>query len=172
LNDSRCINGRAAIEATLMDIRVISLEGEAVSAFLAQATAYAANLYPSESNHLDGAAELSKPNVRFLGAFIGNELAGIGAVKVLCDDVIYGEIKRVFIAPESRGLGLSKTLMSALEQLLRDDDVLLCRLETGVKQPEAIGLYSKLGYRVREPFGDYRADPLSIFMEKKLDPVA
>jgi putative acetyltransferase len=39
-------------------------------------------------------------------------------------------------------------------------------LETGPSQPEAIGLYERLGYRVRGPYGDYRDDPLSVFMEK------
>ena len=42
----------------------------------------------------------------------------------------------------------------------------LLRLETGVLQPEALGLYRKLGYRERGPFGAYAADPLSVFMEK------
>jgi putative acetyltransferase len=32
-----------------------------------------------------------------------------------------------------------------------------------------VGLYRRFGYREREPFGEYRADPLSIFMEKFLD---
>ena len=47
--------------------------------------------------------------------------------------------------------------------------VRLFRLETGIKQTEAVGLYRKLGYRERHPFGAYRPDPLSVFMEKSLD---
>ena len=42
------------------------------------------------------------------------------------------------------------------------------RLETGTKQPEAIALYRKFGYVERGPFGAYKPDPLSIFMEKRL----
>jgi putative acetyltransferase len=42
------------------------------------------------------------------------------------------------------------------------------RLETGIHQPEALGLYRSAGYREREPFGDYARDPLSVFMEKRL----
>ena len=41
-------------------------------------------------------------------------------------------------------------------------------LETGYLQTEAIGLYRRLGYAERPPFGDYLPDPLSIFMEKPL----
>ncbi len=42
------------------------------------------------------------------------------------------------------------------------------RLETGIYQPEAIGLYRKYGYVEIEPFGSYLPDPLSLFMEKRL----
>ena len=42
------------------------------------------------------------------------------------------------------------------------------RLETGVKQPEAIGLYRAFGYVEIGPFGAYVLDPASVFMEKRL----
>jgi putative acetyltransferase len=42
------------------------------------------------------------------------------------------------------------------------------QLETGTKQPEAIALYRKFGYAERGPFGAYKPDPLSLFMEKRL----
>jgi putative acetyltransferase len=38
----------------------------------------------------------------------------------------------------------------------------------GVSQPEALGLYRKLGYAERGPFGRYKSDPLSVFLEKKI----
>ena len=41
-------------------------------------------------------------------------------------------------------------------------------LETGVRQPEALGLYSRAGYVRRGPCGSYPDDPLSVFMEKQL----
>ena len=59
---------------------------------------------------------------------------------------------------------------SFLEQEARRAGVLVVRLETGIYQPEAIGLYRKLGYEVRNSFGDYPTDdPMSVFMEKSLD---
>ena len=42
------------------------------------------------------------------------------------------------------------------------------RLETGISQPEAIGLYERYGYYKIPPFGDYWDDPLSFFYEKTL----
>jgi putative acetyltransferase len=44
----------------------------------------------------------------------------------------------------------------------------MLRLETGIKQEPAIRLYESAGFRRRGPFGSYRDDPLSVFMEKPL----
>jgi putative acetyltransferase len=44
----------------------------------------------------------------------------------------------------------------------------IARLETGIHQPEALGLYRATGYTDRGPFGDYPQDPNSVFMEKPL----
>ena len=69
-----------------------------------------------------------------------------------------------------RAQGLSRALMVALEAHLRASGVPLARLETGIHQPEALALYARLGYVRRGPFGAYRPDPLSVFMEKPLLP--
>jgi putative acetyltransferase len=58
--------------------------------------------------------------------------------------------------------------MDALEREAAKHGVTLMRLETGIKQTEAIALYRKHGYVERGPFGAYRLDPLSLFMEKQL----
>jgi putative acetyltransferase len=41
-------------------------------------------------------------------------------------------------------------------------------LETGPRQPEALSFYASVGYERREPFGDYRDDPLSVFLQKRI----
>ena len=85
------------------------------------------------------------------------------------DDGDYAEIKRVYVYDDYRGRGLSAKLMVYLESELQLRGVRLFRLETGVHQPEAIGLYRKLGYRERGPYGAYAPDPLSVFMEKQVE---
>jgi putative acetyltransferase len=135
---------------------------------LALSDAYMASLYPSESNHMESPSALALPNVLFLGAYLDGELAGCGAVKLMHDDGSYGEIKRVYVLDTYRGRGLSKQLMQALEAHLIEQQIPLARLETGISQPEALGLYEKLGYQYRAPFGSYLLDPLSVFMEKRL----
>jgi len=130
--------------------------------------AYMAALYPSESNHLESVQALIRPNVYFLGCFLEDRIVGCGAVKVLSDDGGYGEIKRVFVLDGHRGKGYSRAIMQKLEDHLQGRGIALARLETGILQREALGLYKRLGYAVRGPFGAYVEDPLSVFMEKRL----
>ena len=58
--------------------------------------------------------------------------------------------------------------MKDLESHLIKQAVTYARLETGIHQKEAIKLYERLGYYRIDPFGEYKVDPLSVFMEKKL----
>ena len=151
------------------EIRCEFLDPDApeVVGLLAASDAYYDGLYPPESNHLEAAGDLRGDNVVFIGVYVDGVLAASGAAKLMNDDSDYAEIKRVFVLEGYRGLGLSSRLMHRLEQELDRLGVQLIRLETGVRQPEALGLYRKLGYVEREPFGDYRPDPLSVFMEKR-----
>jgi putative acetyltransferase len=128
--------------------------------------AYLAALYPPESNHLLDLDALSAPDVRFFVARLGTEALGCGALRV--DGVGYGEVKRMFVLPSARGLKIGARILARIEAQAREEGLVCIRLETGIHQPEALGLYRSTGYREREPFGDYRPDPLSVFMEKPL----
>lgn len=149
-------------------LRKIDPYMDGVQALLEQSDQYLITLYPPESNHLEYAEDMAKENVFFLGVFEDAELIGCGAVKIMEDDGHYGEVKRVFVIPEARGKGIASLIMQELEQHLATMQVPFVRLEVGPKQPEAISLYKKLGYKDRGPFGSYRNDPLSIFMEKQI----
>lgn len=152
------------------NIRIEKADPESTEAraLFAQSDAYMADRYPAESNHLEDSKALLSKNVLFLGAYINNELAACGAVKQLHDDSDYGEIKRLFVVSKHRGKGLSRLIMQKLEAHLREHGIPFARLETGASEPAALGLYKSLGYVERSPFGNYRHDPLSVFMEKKL----
>ncbi|MFZ6767386.1 GNAT family N-acetyltransferase [Undibacterium sp. Di26W] len=154
-----------------MKVERLDPASDAAGRLIALSDAYMAALYPAESNHLESVTALAQDNVMFFGCHIDEELAACGAVKILFDDdaqLSYGEIKRLFVPDEFRGKGLSKLIMRALEDYLLAHDIRVARLETGIKQPEALGLYFRLGYAERAAFGDYEEDPLSIFMEKNL----
>jgi putative acetyltransferase len=150
-------------------VRRLDPHDTAAATLLAQSDAYMSSLYPPESNHMESTTGLSQPHVLFLGAWTGDTLAGCGAVKRMCDaDGAYGEIKRVFVPTVFRGRGIARLLMASLEAHLCEQRVALARLETGISQPEALGLYRSLGYVERGPFGAYPPDPYSVFMEKRL----
>lgn len=133
---------------------------------LEMSDAYAAELYPAESNHLLDISSLEKPEVSFLVARREGEIVGCASLVKAGDGT--AEIKRMFIDPEARGLKLANRLMDALEELARRAQLSAIRLETGISQPEALGLYRKHGYVEIGPFGTYGPDPLSVFMEKRL----
>jgi putative acetyltransferase len=149
------------------DMEYLDPDALEVQALIAASDAYYVDLYPAESTHLESSDDLKKPNVLFVGCRIDGELVASGAAKIMHNDGNYAEIKRVFVLDRHRGKGLSHRVMQFLEDELRQRGLSLFRLETGVKQPAALGLYRKLGYRERGPFGSYRADPLSVFMEKQ-----
>lgn len=152
-----------------MKIRPLDPDSPGARRLLALSDAYLAALYPPESNHLETIEALRRPNVCFVGAWLHDELIGCGAVKTLDDGHgRYGEVKRVFVIEAQRGRGHSKAIMAHLEGHLLRNAVPLARLETGISQPQALGLYRRLGYRERGPFGAYGPDPYSVFMEKRL----
>lgn len=146
----------------------ITADSAGVRRLIALSDEYLASLYPPEANYLTDIATLLSPTVCFMGIESTGELVACGAVKLLEDDMRYGEIKRVFVLPEHRGNGYARSIMAALEAALQESSIMLARLETGIHQPEALALYRSLGYRERGPFGGYRLNPLSVFMEKKL----
>ena len=138
-----------------------------VRALLARSDAYAAALYPAESNHLIDEAALSARGVAFFVARIDGRALGCGAM-VPDPDGGAAEIKRMFVETEARGRGVGRALLRAIEGAARSAGIGIVRLETGIAQPEALGLYEADGYVRRGPFGKYRRDPLSVFMEKHL----
>jgi putative acetyltransferase len=133
---------------------------------LARLDAYCAALYPAESNHLLDIASLMQGDVLFLVARdVDGAAVGCAA---LVNKQEYGEVKRMFVDERRRGLGTGRKLLEHLVMFARMSGLSMLRLETGIHQPEAIGLYERLGFERRAPFGDYREDPLSLFMEMRL----
>ena len=137
-----------------------------VGSLITQLDAYLHSLYPPECNHLMPIESLRQPNVTFLVARVDGQAVGCGAF--VKHEAGYAELKRMFVQPECRGLGLGRQILEQLESLIESQGLNVIRLETGVSQLPAVGLYKQFGYQVRGPFGEYPDDPLSIFMEKTL----
>jgi putative acetyltransferase len=139
-----------------------------VRRMIAESDAYMQELYPSESNHLVDADALAASDTVFLVARRNGELLGSVAFRVITPG--HAEMKRMFVRREARGIGLGRRLLLALEHAARQKHIGRISLETGIKQPEAIGLYRASGYQDCPPFGAYTPDPLSLFMTKRLQP--
>jgi putative acetyltransferase len=91
---------------------------------------------------------------------------GCGAVKELSTDAM--EVKRMYVLPERRGEGIATIILNELERWTSELKYLKCRLETGKKQPEAIALYEKTGYKRIPNYGQYEGVENSVCFEKIL----
>jgi putative acetyltransferase len=134
---------------------------------LEQSTQLLAAMYPPEACHLVSAEALTGPGTVLLGAFLGESAVGIIGL-LSHSDGTKAEIKRLFVSPAHRGAGIATALMDQVESTAHEWGLTLLQLETGILQPESISLYARLGYATRGPYGTYREDDHSVFMEKKL----
>ena len=126
--------------------------------------------YEAHQRHRVSIEQLFEPNVRFFLARLGNLMVGCGGV-ALFDH--YAEVKRMYTRPAARGRGVGKALLRRIEDEARGANKSVLRLETGTYRQEAVGLYERMGFRPRGPFGPYAAMPAcnietSLFFEKVL----
>jgi GNAT superfamily N-acetyltransferase len=92
---------------------------------------------------------------------------GCGAIKEYGPGTM--EVKRMYVLPESRKQGIASRVLSELEKWAYELSFTKCILETGKKQPEAIKLYMKNGYRQISNYGQYAGVENSLCFEKKLN---
>ena len=133
---------------------------------IAELETHLAPFYPATSRHGYNVEKLIQQGVAFFVTRHADIPAGCGGVQFYGTD--YGELNRMFVRPQFRGLGLAKLMLEHLEQHARDHNIKILRLETGIHQTEAIGLYERMGFKNIPPFGEYVEDPLSRFFEKQL----
>ena len=135
-------------------------------ALIAELDAHLGPLYPRESRHGYSVEKLLAEAVDFFLIRRGGVPAGCGGIKLVGRE--YAEIKRMYIRPQFRGAGLAKLMLDHLTEYARGHGMPLLRLETGIHQHAAIGLYERAGFRRIPPFGEYWDDPLSRCYEKRL----
>ena len=123
------------------------------------------SLFPPEENAYLSIDELCAEDVHFFAARRGTILRGTGALAVKDG---YGEIKSMFVDHDARGQGVADAILRSLEDLTREIGLLEMRLETGDKLHAAHRLYKRHGFVICGPFGNYTANPSSIFMKKQL----
>jgi putative acetyltransferase len=121
--------------------------------------------YPAESRHGYSVDKLIKQGVAFFIMRDAGEVVGCGGIK-LYDD--YGELKRMYVRPEQQRKGYAQAMLEHLMNYAKQHGVAMLRLETGIHQIPAIKLYEKVGFHRCGPFGEYRDDPVSVYMEMTL----
>jgi GNAT superfamily N-acetyltransferase len=99
-------------------------------------------------------------------AYENGKPVSCGAIKEYSNDTM--EIKRMYTLPESRGRGIAVKVLSDLENWTKELSFERCILETGKKQPEAIALYKKNGYKLIPNYGQYAEVENSLCFKKEL----
>ena len=123
-------------------------------------------LYPAASRHGYSVEKLIAQGVVFFVLRHDGTPAGCGGIQLFGTE--YGELKRMYVRPQFRGLGFGNLLLDHLADYARARGVGLLRLETGIYQPAAIRLYERMGFQRIPPFGAYFEDSLNLFYEKRI----
>jgi putative acetyltransferase len=144
-----------------------------VVALLGALDAYLATLYAPQDNHILTIDELLAPEVSLFAAWRGDCVVGTGALRRMAGEAetggaAYGEVKRMYVEPSSRGQGIAWRLLATLEQTLRAQRFGWALLETGRDQREAVRLYERSGYERCGAFAGYADNGLSLFYAKAL----
>ena len=136
------------------------------AALVTELESHLAERYPDESRHGFSVTRLVEEQVALFVVRVDGAPAGCGGVLLVGTE--YGEVKRMWVRPGFRGLGLGRIVLERLAEHTRSHGLDVLRLETGVDQVEAIGLYESFGFRRIPPFGPYFDDPLSLCFETTL----
>lgn len=99
-------------------------------------------------------------------AYWENEPIGSGALRPI--DANFIEVKRMYVSPAARGKGVASAVLAELEKWAQELGYNALRLETSKRQPQAIALYQKSGYKVIPNFGKYWNVENSVCFEKHL----
>jgi len=157
------------IRAKEVELRRETLSGAAAMELVPLLNAEMLKLYPEVGTpahfRLD-ADEVADGRGAFLVAYSSKESLACGAIRRL--DNHTAEIKRMYVKPPARRLGLARRILGALEEEARSLKVSKIVLETGSRQPEAVALYSSAGFSKIKAFEEYADHPLSVFMGKRL----
>jgi GNAT superfamily N-acetyltransferase len=113
--------------------------------------------------------EFSPPHGAFFVGHRDGELVGCAGLRKHSEADI--EVKRMFIRRPFRGRGWSRPLLSLLEDEARELGFERIILETGLRQPEAMGLYESSGYELIPGFGHYRESEVNRCFAKRLKPL-
>ena len=152
-----------------LTIAVEPITSPAAQALIAALDADILERYPNpDDNFFElSAEEVAIENGAFVIARVNGRAIGCGAVRRI--DATTAEIKRMYVAPDARGQGVSRKILAVLEAEAARIGVTRLVLETGDRQVEAVALYLRAGFKRIPRFGEYIDAPLSVCFGKDLD---
>lgn len=109
---------------------------------------------------------MAGPGAGFVVGWVGGRAVACGAFRPLAPGVC--EVKRMYVAPDCRGRGYARAVLAELERRAAAAGYTVARLETGVRQPEAIALYERAGYARAPNYGPYVGNEQSVCFERQL----
>ncbi|HUL62901.1 MAG TPA: GNAT family N-acetyltransferase, partial [Methanocella sp.] len=139
--DGQTISAAGITQVTVEIKRVWPESPDAVT-LIGELSDHLAPLYPKWNQFGLSPSQLVSERVAFFVAYVDGAPAGCGGVKP-CGG--WGEVKRLYVRPEFRGRGLGRLMLQRLEEHASSHGCTRLRLETGVYQPEAMGLYERVG---------------------------
>lgn len=147
-----------------LDIRIDNLEGPEVLALLQEHLGSMEHTAPAESRHALDLAGLREPGITFWSIWDGPALAGFGALKHMTE--AHAEIKSMRTASSHLRRGVASKMLQHLVQEASTRGYSRLSLETGSMEffDAARRLYASFGFTSCPPFGNYTADPNSVFM--------
>lgn len=150
-----------------VQLRDEPIDGPSGTALIDAFEAEIAGLYPGWHRGVGpgaSVAELSSPGGGFVVAYLADEAAGCGGFKRL--DAQRAELKRMYVPPRARGLGVGRKVLEGIEDRARRAGYTLIRLDTGTAQRAAHALYRSAGYLA---IPDYNGNPVAdLWFEKPL----
>ena len=151
-----------------MQIREDDLRGKEIANLLQEHLQGMAEHSPPESMHALDLEALRSPDITFWTAWHRGELLGCGALKEL--DAQHGEIKSMRTARAHLRKGFASKILQHIIKEAKRRSYKRLSLETGSMDSfeSARAFYASFGFEYCGPFADYKVDPNSVFMTRKL----
>ena len=138
-----------------------------VRALVQALNAFTYDLTPAEFRHHMTVEQMAQPDTTL---FVARETLGapLGMGALRRHGVGVGEVKRMFVKPEARGLGVGGAVLERIEALAREQGLTRIVLETGSNFDAAKRVYERGGFQPCEPVLDYPPSPWTAFYAKAL----
>ena len=155
------------IDPSALSVTVEDPHSDAALRLVENLSAELGERYGDDGSGAFSPADVQVPGGAFIVTRRGERPAGCGALRPLERGI--GEVKRMFVEPSARRQGIARIILEELETIAAQFGYRALRLETGLRQPEAISLYQSAEYRRVHCYGRYIDNPLSVCFEKRLD---